>query len=68
MVRVQRPLLWLGPGATESRHFTATVDLSPGSYLMRASYASYQGEDTVAGQPLLRGCAFSAESTVEVRS
>jgi len=67
IVRVERPLLWLGAGETESRQFSAPVDLSPGSYLMRASYASYDGEDTVAAQPLLRGCAFSAEITVEVR-
>jgi hypothetical protein len=66
VVRVERPLLWLGAGETESRPFSAPVDLSSGSYLMRASYASYDGEDVVAGQPLLRGCAFSAEMTVEV--
>jgi hypothetical protein len=66
IVRVERPLLWLGGGETESRQFSAAVDLLPGSYLMRASYASYDGEDTVAAQPLLRGCVFSAEIPVEV--
>ena len=66
VVRVERPLLWLGASETEARPFSTPVDLASGSYLMRASYASYQGEDTVAGQPLLRGCAFSAEMTVEV--
>ena len=66
-VRVQRPLLWLGAGETETRQFSAAVDVSPGSYLVRASFASYAGGDTVAGQNLLRGCVFSAESTVEVR-
>ncbi len=66
-IRVQRPLLWIGAGETETRQFSATVALDPGSYLMRASFASYSGGDTVAGQNLLRGCAFSAESMVEVR-
>lgn len=65
-VRTERPLLWIGAGETESRPFSATIDLAPGSYLMRASFASYGGDDTVAGQNLLRGCAFSAETTVEV--
>ncbi len=65
-MRTERPLLWIGGGETESRPFSATVDLATGSYLMRASFASYGGDDTVAGQNLLRGCAFSAETVVEV--
>jgi hypothetical protein len=67
MLHVQRPLLWIGAGETEARQFTAKVDLTPGSYLMRASFASYGGDDIVAGQNLLRGCVFSPETTVEVR-
>lgn len=66
MPRVQRPLLWLAPGEHEARQFVAQVSLDPGRYLMRASFSSYEGEDTVGGQPLLRGCAFSDEHTVEV--
>lgn len=65
-MRTERPLLWIGGGETESRPFSTTVDLAPGSYLMRASFASYGGDDTVAGQNLLRGCAFSAETMVKV--
>jgi hypothetical protein len=67
VVRVQRPLLWIGGGEIESRPFSASVDLTPGSYLVRASFASYGGDETVAGQNLLRGCVFSAETVVEVR-
>lgn len=67
-VRVQRPLLWVGPGEVETRPFTAAVELDPGSYLMRASFASYAGGESVAGQNLLRGCVFSTEHAVEVRA
>jgi hypothetical protein len=66
-LRVQRPLLWLGAGDNESRPFSARVQLEPGQYLMRASFSSYDGADTVAGQNMLRGCVFSSERTVEVR-
>jgi hypothetical protein len=66
-LRVQRPLLWLGPGESEARQFSAQLSLDPGTYLMRASFASYAGVDTVAGHNLLRGCVFSQEQTVEVR-
>ncbi len=66
-LHVQRPLLWLGAGESESRPFSAKVDLPPGRYQMRASFSSYAGADTVAGQNLLRGCVFSPELTVEVR-
>jgi hypothetical protein len=64
--RVQRPLLWLGPGDSESRQFVATPSLDPGSYLVRASFASYAGDDSIGGQNLLRGCVFSPEQTLEV--
>ena len=67
VVRVQRPLLWLGPGESEDRQFSATLSLDPGTYLMRTSFASYAGGETVAGHNLLRGCVFSPEQTVEVR-
>jgi hypothetical protein len=66
-MRAQRPLLWLGPGEREARPFTAQLTLDPGSYLVRASFASYAGEDSVGGQPLLRGCVFSEEHVLEVR-
>jgi len=64
---VQRPLLWIGPGETETRQFSAKLSLDPGRYLMRASFSSYEVDETVAGQNLLRGSAFSSEHTVEVR-
>jgi hypothetical protein len=66
-LHVQRPLLWLGACESESRPFSASLALPPGRYLMRASFSSYAGTDTVAGQNLLRGCVFSPEQTVEVR-
>ncbi len=66
IVVAERPLLWLGAGETEERAFSAHIELDPGPYLVRASFSSYVGGDTVAGQNLLRGCAFSAEHTVEV--
>jgi hypothetical protein len=62
----ERPLLWLGPGETEARQFVAQVDLPCGTHLVRASFASYGGEDAIGGQHLLRGCVFSGEQVVEV--
>lgn len=64
--RAQRPLLWLGAGEQEDRHFVASLALDPGTYLVRASFASYEGQDTLVGHPLLRGCVFSSEHTLEV--
>jgi hypothetical protein len=66
-VRVQRPLLWLGPGEREARLFSATLDIDPGTYLMRASFESYLGGETVAGIGMVRGCVFSRECSVEAR-
>ena len=61
------PLIWV-PAESEVRYqLVAKVDLrDPGTYLARASYSSYAGEDTVGGQPRLRGCVFSNEVQIQV--
>jgi hypothetical protein len=65
-VRAERPLMWIGPQAVEGRSFTASLEVDPGSYLFRASFATYSGGETIGGQPLMRGCVFSQEISVEV--
>jgi hypothetical protein len=64
--RVERPLLWLGPGENESRQFEARIDLPCATHLVRASFCSYGGDSTIGGLRLLRGCVFSGEQGIEV--
>lgn len=61
-----RPLIWIGPHATTTLSFTASLEIEPGPRLFRASFASYAGTDDVGGQPLMRGCVFSNELATEV--
>jgi hypothetical protein len=68
MTRAQRPFIWIGPRSSETRRFTASLILDAGPHFVRGGFASYDGGDTVAGQPHLRGCAFSRELEVEVSS
>jgi hypothetical protein len=65
ITRADRPLIWIGPQSTETRRFTASLALDPVPYFLRAGFAGYEGTDTVAGQPHLRGCAFSNELEIE---
>jgi hypothetical protein len=60
-------LFWLGPGGSVEHQFTTTMNFSePGTYLARATYSTYAGEDQVAGRARMRGCAFSNEVEIEV--
>ncbi len=61
-------LFWIGGEAEVEQSLTATLDFgAPGVYLARAVFSSYAGEDHAGGQPRLRGCAFSNETTIEAR-
>ena len=65
VTRADRPLIWIAPQSRDTRRFTASLTLDPVAYLVRADFASYEGADTVAGQPHLRECAFSRELEIE---
>jgi hypothetical protein len=67
VARADRPLIWIAPQSTETRRFTASVTLDRAPYFVRAGFASYEGTDTVAGQPHLRGCVFSQELELEAK-
>jgi len=67
VARADRPLIWIAPQSTETRRFTAAVALDQVPYFLRAGFAGYDGADTVAGQPHLRGCVFSNELEIEPR-
>ena len=63
----QEALLWLAGASEVALESTASVSLpDPGTYLARAVYSCYSGEDTVGGQRRLRGCVFSNELAIEV--
>ena len=60
-------LLWLAGPSEVALESTASVSLpDPGTYLARAVYSCYSGEDTVGGQRRVRGCVFSNELAIEV--
>ncbi len=61
-----RALLWIGPGESRAMAFVARLELEPGRHLMRVGFATYEGEDRLAGRHRLRGCAFSPEQSFEV--
>jgi hypothetical protein len=59
-------LFWVGGESETEQSFTATLVLpAPGTYVARAVYSSYAGEDQVGGQPRMRGCVFSNEVEIE---
>jgi|JI10StandDraft_1071094.scaffolds.fasta_scaffold56573_4 hypothetical protein len=59
-VTSSEPLIWIGPHSEYVQHLRGRVDLdSAGTWSMRIGFATYSGEDTIAGQPRMRGCAFS---------
>ena len=58
-------MMLLAGGSTLKRRCRATLELeSAGTLLLRASWASYIGGDSIAGRARLRGCAFSNELSV----
>ncbi|MDH4156117.1 MAG: hypothetical protein OEW00_02435 [candidate division Zixibacteria bacterium] len=61
------PLIWIPAEAEVRYQFVAKLNLrDPGTYLARAAFSSYSGEDIVGGQPRLRGCVFSNEVRIRV--
>lgn len=65
---VDSDMLWVPANGVAEHHATAKVLFRDyGTYLLRAMWASYEGEETVAGQPRLRGAAYSNEISVEVK-
>lgn len=62
-----KAFLWVPPSSRVSIRFTAAVGFpSTGTYVARAVFSSYQGDDSLGGQPRLRGCVFSNEVTLPV--
>lgn len=61
------PLVWMPPRGAIERRFRAAIPLhEAGSLVVRASFASYAGDDTIAGRPRLRGCVFSNDLSSEI--
>ena len=64
-------LLWVPPFGQAAFRFSASPHFAlPGAYLLRVSYASYQGGDRIEqngkSQIRLRGCVFSNEVELQV--
>ena len=58
----EQSLIWIRPCSTHALILRTQVDLDrAGPWSARVGFASYSGEDTIAGRPRMRGCAFSNE-------
>ncbi len=60
-------MIWMGSGWTQEIRTVAEVNFhQAGRFVVRATYSTYSGEETVGGVARLRGCVFSAEQMVAV--
>jgi hypothetical protein len=62
-----RELQWIPPQSGKGFQFSATLVLpQSGSYVARAGFSSYAGEDAIGGQLRIRGSVFSDEVEIDV--